>query len=210
MKKYFADLLTFTRIILSITLIVMAFSYGDIGIGFLVFIIGELTDAFDGTCAAKWPFPKNKIPKYRKYAAKYDMFADILLIVAVMLFFLMRVNLAAGLIIGLSYGILAAIIDLVVYGKIMGHPDDFKPNSLSARNFTLAKKIILVRRKIYIALIALIATWTLYASDFILGVKIAITVVATLISVFLWFFLSQRRHNISRDAVNVEKKLSQK
>ena len=145
MKKYFADLLTFTRIILSITLIVMAFSYGDIGIGFLVFIIGELTDAFDGTCAAKWPFPKNKIPKYRKYAAKYDMFADILLIVAVMLFFLMRVNLAAGLIIGLSYGILAAIIDLVVYGKIMGHPDDFKPNSLSARNFTLAKKIILVR-----------------------------------------------------------------
>lgn len=210
MKKYFADLLTFTRIILSITLIVMAFSYGDIGIGFLVFIIGELTDAFDGTCAAKWPFPKNKIPKYRKYAAKYDMFADILLIVSVMLFFLMRVNLAAGLIIGLSYGILAAIIDFIVYGKIMGHPDDFKPNSLSARNFTLAKKIILVRRKIYIALIALIATWTLYASDFILEVKIAITVVAILISVFLWFFLSQRRHNISRDAVNVEKKLSQK
>lgn len=210
MKKYFADLLTFTRIILSITLIVMAFSYGDIGIGFLVFVIGELTDAFDGTCAAKWPFPKNKIPKYRKYAAKYDMFADILLIISVMLFFLMRVNLAAGLIIGLSYGILAAIIDFIVYGKIMGHPDDFKPNSLSARNFTLAKKIILVRRKIYIALIALIATWTLYASDFILGVKIAITVVAILISVFLWFFLSQRRHNISRDAVNIEKKLSQK
>lgn len=210
MKKYFADILTIFRIALAVALIAMTFSYGDAGAGFLVFVIGELTDAFDGTCATKWPFPKSKTPKYRKYAAKYDMFADILLAVSMVLFFLVRVNLIAGLIIGLGYGIIALIIDFIVYGKPMGHPDDFKPYSLSARNFPLAKKIVLIRRRIYIILIALVAAWTLYASDWAVEIKIIITVVAVLISIFLWFFLSQRRHNISRDAVNVEKKLSQK
>jgi len=209
MKKYFADILTIFRIALAVALIAMTFSYGDAGAGFLVFVIGELTDAFDGTCATKWPFPKGKTPKYRKYAAKYDMFADILLAVSMALFFLVRVNLIAGLIIGLGYGIIALIIDFIVYGKPMGHPDDFKPHSLSARNFPLAKKIVLIRRRIYIILIALVAAWTLYASDWAVEIKIIITVVAVLISIFLWFFLSQRRHNISRDAVNVEKKLSQ-
>ena len=208
MKKYLADVLTFTRFILAIVLLVMSFTGGNLGAGFLVFILGELTDAFDGTCATRWPFPKNKAPKYRKYAAKYDMLTDTLLAVSMALFFIFRVNWIAGLIIGVGYGTLALVIDLVVYGKIMGHPDDFKPHSLSAHNFPLAKKIILSRRMLYIALIALVAAWTFYASDWENVVKITITIIAVAVSVFLWFFLAQRRHNISRDAVDVEKKLS--
>ena len=210
MKKYLADLLTLTRFILAIVLIVLAFTGGALSAGFLVFVFGELTDAFDGTCATKWPFPKNKSPWYRKYAAKYDMFTDGLIIAAMLLFFIIRVNLVAGLIIGLGYGIVSTIIEFIVYGKMMGHPDDFRPGSLSAKNFLLAKKIILTRRMIYLALLATVATWTLYASEWPLVVKIVITVVAALVSIFLWFFLAQRRHNISRDAVNVERKLSRK
>lgn len=210
MKKYLADLLTLIRFILAIILIVLSFTGGALSAGFLVFVLGELTDAFDGTCATKWPFPKNKTPWYRKYAAKYDMLTDGLIIAAMLLFFIMRVNLVAGLIIGLGYGTISTIIELIVYGKIMGHPDDFKPGSLSAKNFPLAKKIILTRRMVYLALLATVAIWTLYASEWPLVVKITITVVAALVSVFLWFFLAQRRHNISRDAVNVERKLSQK
>lgn len=210
MKQYLADLLTLLRFILSIVLLVLAFTGGDLGIGFLLFVLGELTDAFDGTCATKWPFPKDKAPKYRKYAAKYDMLTDTLLALAMALFFIMRVNLVAGLVILIGYGSLALVIDLVVYGKVMGHPDDFKKGSLMSRNFLLAKRLILARRSIYIALIATVAIWTFLVSSWSLAVKIIIASIAAVISIFLWFFLRQRRYNISRDAVDIERKLSKK
>ena len=210
MQKYFADILTFIRLILAVTLFVLAFTNGDLGAGVAVFILGELTDAFDGTCATKWPFPKNKVPKYRKYAAKYDMIVDILLAFAMFLFFTIRVTLIGGLVMGLSYIFSAIVIDLVVYGKILGHPDDCKPHSLLKRNFPLAKKIILFRRTIYLALIVISATWTFCVSSWPLAAKITIGIVAIFVSIFLWFFQSQRRHNISRDAVDIEKKLSGK
>lgn len=210
MKKYFADLLTLTRFILSVVLIVLAFANGSIAAGFLIFVLGELTDAFDGTCATKWPFPKNKTPKYRKYAAKYDMLTDALLAFAMILFFIFRVNFVAGIIIFATYTVIGLTIEFIVYGKMFGHPDDCTKNSLTMRNFKKAKKIILARRKFYLAMIALVATWTLYASEWMMPTKIIITVVALAISAFLWFFLAQRRHNISRDAVKIEQKLSQK
>ncbi|MBQ6375580.1 CDP-alcohol phosphatidyltransferase family protein [Candidatus Saccharibacteria bacterium] len=208
MKKYLADILTLIRFILAVVLLVLVFTGGDLGVAFLIFVIGELTDAFDGTCATKWPFPKGKAPKYRKYAAKYDIFVDTLLAAAMALFFIVRVNLIAGLIIGVGYSMLAIVTDSIVYGKVMGHPDDFRKGSLCSRNFPLARKIVLIRRKLYLSLIALVATWTLYASNWDLAVKIAITVIAIVVSVFLWFFLRQRRQHISRDAVDIEKNLS--
>ncbi len=208
MKKYLADILTFLRFILAIILIILAIFGGDIGAGFLVFVLAELTDAFDGTCAAKWPFPKNKVPKYRKYAAKYDMYADALTAMAVILFFTLRVNLTASLIIFIGFGLIALVIEAIVYGRLFGHPDDCTPNSLAKRNFKLAKKIVLARRMLYVALIVLVAFWLLYASTWLLTVKIIITLITLIIGAFLWVFLSQRRHNISRDAVHIEKKLS--
>ena len=208
MKKYLADILTLIRFILAIVLFVLTFLGGDLGAGFFIFVLGELTDAFDGTCASRWPFPKNKAPKYRKYAAKYDMFTDTLLAMAMILFFIVRVNLIAGLIIGIGYGIAAIIIDLIVYGKVMGHPDDFRPRSLSARNFPLAKKLILARRRIYIILIVVVAAWTLFVSSLPIVVKITTVIISLGVGIFLWFFLAQRRKNISRDAVDIEKKLS--
>ncbi len=208
--RYLADILTFSRIILSIILIIISFTASPLYVGFLIFIIGELTDAFDGTCATRWPFPKNQIPKYRKYAVKYDMFADGLLAFSMMLFFTLRVNLVAGLIIAISYVVIATIIEFVVYGKFMGHPDNCTKNSLMKRNFRLAKSIVMTRRNVYLALIALVATWTLYASEWNMSVKITITVIAAVICLFLWFFLAQRRHHISRDAVDIENKLEHK
>ncbi|MBR3143941.1 CDP-alcohol phosphatidyltransferase family protein [Candidatus Saccharibacteria bacterium] len=208
MQKYFADILTLARLILSLTLFVLAFTGADSGVAFVLFILGELTDAFDGTCATKWPFPKGKAPKYRKYAAKYDIYADTLLAFAMALFFTVRVNTLAGLIIAVGYMALAIIIDLIVYGKLIGHPDDFRPCSLMDRNFKLAKKIVLARRNLYVALIALVAVWSLWASSWDIVVKITTTTILAIIASFLWGFLAQRRHNISRDAVDIEKKLS--
>lgn len=214
MKKYLADILTFTRIILAIILIVIAVIPNDSKdlncIAFSLFVIGELTDAFDGTCASKWPFPKGKVPKYRKYAAVYDMTADIMLAGGLCLFFLNKINLALGLSVGIVYSILATMLDFIIYGKFLGHPDTATKNSLMVKNFDLAKTIVLTRRNIYLALIFAATTVTLYDSSWPLEVKITITVIACAICLALWIFLAQRRHNISRDAVDIEKKLSKK
>ena len=206
--RYLADILTFSRIILAIALTVMSFSSAPLYAAFIVYMIGEITDALDGTCATRWPFPKNKTPKYRKYAAKYDMFADGFIALAMVLFFSLRVNLIAGLCMLIPYAIIGLILEFIVYGKFMGHPDDCTKKCLMHRNFKLAKKIILVRRNVYLAILFTMAVWTLYASEWPLLVKNIIMGIGLAGSLFFWIFLSQRRHNISRDAVDIEKKLS--
>jgi hypothetical protein len=210
--KYIADILTLTRFVLAIMVFGLAVfdNHADIGTGFILIIIAELTDAFDGTFAARFPFPKNKAPKYRKYAAKYDMMADVLIAFVGMLFFTLRVNLVAGLTIMISYGVMAIVVDIVVYGKLLGHPDDATKTSLVRKDFSLAKKIIMARRAIYLILIGVVAIWMLFATNWELTLKIMITVIAALLSVFFWFFLAQRRKHISRDAVEIEEKLAKK
>ena len=206
--RYLADILTFSRIILALVLFYLACSRIEISTALIIFLVGELTDAFDGTCATKWPFPKNKTPWYRKYAAKYDMLADALLAFAMIIFFTFRINFTAGLIIFLTYAVIALIIEYTVYGKLFGHPDDCTKSSLMKKNFKKAKALVMGRRNLYLSLIALISIWTLYASEWPLAVKLTITIIAAAVCIFLWFFLSQRRHHISRDAVDIEKKLS--
>ncbi|MBR3168919.1 CDP-alcohol phosphatidyltransferase family protein [Candidatus Saccharibacteria bacterium] len=208
--RYLADILTFSRIILAIVLFYLAFTRVGIGVALIIFLFAEITDALDGTCATKWPFPKNKAPWYRKYAAKYDMLADGLTALAMVLFFSLRVNMVAGLLMLIPYLVIALIVEFVVYGKFLGHPDDCTKNCLMRRNFKLAKKIILTRRNIYLAILFTMAVWSLYASEWPLIVKNIIMGIGLAGSLFFWIFLSQRRHNISRDAVDIEKKLSQK
>ncbi|MBQ1298569.1 CDP-alcohol phosphatidyltransferase family protein [Candidatus Saccharibacteria bacterium] len=208
--RYLADLLTLTRLILAIILYVLSFIGGSPESAFIIFLIAEMTDAFDGTCARKWPFPKDKTPKYRKYASKYDMFSDVLLTGAQVLFLTLRINQVAGLII-IAYYLLSSIVgDLVVYGKIMGHPDDCTENSLTKKNFPLAKKIILSRRYLYVFCLGLVNALILFATNWPDAVKIGLIVFGCLIFVFLWFFLKQRRKNISRDATDIEKELTKK
>lgn len=208
--RYLADILTFSRIILAIALTCMSFLSAPLHTAFIVYMLGEITDALDGTCANKWPFPKNKIPRYRKYAAKYDMFADGFIALAMVLFFSLRVNLVAGLCMLIPYLIIGLIIEFAVYGKFLGHPDDCTKNCLMRRNFKLAKKIILVRRNVYLAILFTMAVWTLYASEWSMLTKNIIMGIGLAGSLFFWIFLAQRRHNISRDAVDIEKKLSAK
>ena len=175
---------------------------------FIIFIIAELTDAFDGTCARKWPFPKDKTPKYRKYAAKFDMAADVTLAGAQVLFLTLRINWVVGLIFIVYYLLSAIGGDLLVYGKILGHPDDCTKHSLARRNFPLAKKIILARRYIYTIILGIVNAIILFATNWPDPVKYSLFIFGCLIFVFVWFFLRQRRHNISRDAVDIEKKLA--
>lgn len=208
--RYLADLLTGTRFVLAIVLLVLAFVGSPAENAFIIFLVAELTDAFDGTCARKWPFPKGKAPWYRKYAAQYDMISDVLLAAAQVLFCTLQVNMVAGLVVIIFYVVVCGAIELIVYGKFLGHPDNCTKNSLTQRNFPLAKKIILVRRYLYTICLGVINAFILFATSWPLAVKWALFAFGCSIFVFIWFFLRQRRKNISRDAVEIEKKLAKK
>ena len=208
--RYLADILTSTRFIIAITIFILALTGGTPEVVFILFIIAELTDAFDGTCARKWPFPKNKTPKYRKYAAVFDMVSDVALAGFQVIFVILQINQPVGLAI-IIYELISSIGgDLLVYGKLFGHPDNFTKNSLAARNFPLAKKIILTRRYIYTLCIGFVNAIILFATNWPDPVKYVLFAFGCSIFVFAWFFLRQRRQNISRDVVDIEKKLTQK
>ena len=139
--RYLADLLTLLRFILALVLIYGCVIHsGGPEAAFIIFLTAELTDTFDGTCARKWPFPKNKTPKYRKYAATFDMVSDVLLAAAQVLFCTFRVNWIVGLVVIIYYTVVCGIIELIVYGKLFGHPDNCTKNSLANRNFHLLRK----------------------------------------------------------------------
>lgn len=213
--RYFADILTGSRFILSLILLVLAFignpadpAFTDNA--FVIFLVAEITDIFDGTCARKWPFPKDHTPKYRKYAALFDMVSDALLAAAQVLFVTLQINLVAGLVIIFFYVVICGGIELIVYGKLFGHPDNCTKNSLARRNFPLAKKIILARRICYALCLGVTNAIILFNTNWPLPAKIALFILGCSICVFSWFFLRQRRKNISRDAVKIEQKLTKK
>lgn len=208
--RYLADLLTSIRVILGLVLLVLAFTGGAPETAFIIFIIAELTDAFDGTCARKWPFPKDKTPKYRKYAAQFDMVSDVLLAGAQVLFCTLQVNLVVGLAVIAYYMFACFPLEWIIYGKMFGHPDNCTKNSLTNRNFPLAKKIVLTRRYLYTICIGIVNAFILFATSWPMPVKIGLFAFGCSIFVFAWFFLRQRRQNVSRDAVDIEAKLTKK
>ncbi len=208
--RYLADILTLSRLLLAIVLLFITGLNGSPEAAFIVFIVAELTDIFDGTCAYKWPFPKEKTPKYRKYAAKFDMFSDGLLAAAQVLYLAIRINPIIGSLIIVYYLVTSGIGDLIIYGKILGHPDNCTKSSLIYKNFSLAKKIILIRRHLYTICLGIISILILFATSWPDLVKYGFIILGCVIFVFAWIYLNQRRHNISRDALEIEKKLTKK
>ena len=208
--RYLADILTGSRFILALVLLVLAIVGSPAENAFIIFLVAELTDTFDGTCARKWPFPKGKVPKYRKYAAQFDMVSDALLAAAQVLFCTLQVNFVAGIAVIIYYTVVCGGLEILLYGKLFGHPDNCKPWSLTRRNFPLAKKIVLTRRYLYTICLGVINAFILFATSWPLVVKWALFAFGCSIFVFIWFFLRQRRKNVSRDAVDLEKKLTKK
>ena len=206
--RYLADLLTLTRLVLAIALFVLSFIGGSPEAAFIIFIVAELTDSVDGACAMRWPFPKDKTPSYRKYAVKFDMFADGVLTGAVIIYLLLQINWIVGAVIAVYFLTVSSAIEFIVYGKIMGHPDDCTKSSLIRRNFLLARKIILIRRNIYEACLVVVALIILFATKWPGGVKYAITAVYGIAMILVCILEGQRRKYISRDAVDIEEKLA--
>ena len=51
--RYLADILTLTRFVLAIILFLLAGLGGAPEAAFIIFLVAELTDVFDGTCSRK-------------------------------------------------------------------------------------------------------------------------------------------------------------
>lgn len=197
--SYLADILTLIRIFLAVFLLVIVILGMKAEWALIVFAIGELTDAFDGTCSKKWPFPKGREPKYRKYAEKYDIFADVFLMSMMALYVVVRVNPWMWLVL-IVVAVICTIIELVAYHRFMGHPDDCSPKSLYAKNPEFTEKLLLARRKLlYLPSIALAIVLTLFATSWPIEAKWIILGVAAAEGIFLWFFLRARRKKVARD-----------
>ena len=208
--RYLADILTLTRFILAAVLVVWSCVHGSADGAFIIFLTAQITDIFDGTCARKWPFPKDKTPKYRKYAAQFDMASDVLLAGAQVLFCLLNVNWIAALVVILFYVVVCPTVEIIIYGKFLGHPDNCTKNSLARKNFPLAKKIILIRRYCYTLCLGIINAFLLFATSWSEPVKIGLFIFGCSMFVFCYFFLAVRRKHISRDAVEIEDELAKK
>ena len=198
-KSYLADILTFTRFILAGFLLYFLITHAAPECVLIVFCIGELTDAFDGTCAKKWPFPKGKEPKYRRFAEQYDMIADILLLGFMGLYIVIYINL--WLLAWMIFVIVGSfILEMICYGRPLGHPNFCTKNSLYKKNQKLAERILLLRRKLtYLPSIILATLILLFATTWPDVVKYSLLGGMAAVGVFLWFFLKARRTKVARD-----------
>lgn len=198
-KSYLADILTFTRFVLAGFLLYFLITHSSTECVLVVFCIGELTDAFDGTCAKKWPFPKGKEPKYRRFAEQYDMIADTLLLGFMGLYIVIYLNL--WLVAWMVFVIITSfVIEMVCYGRPFGHPNFCTKKSLYRKNQKLAEKILLLRRKLtYLPSIAMATIMLLFATAWPDVVKYSLLGGMVVVGVFLWFFLKARRTKVARD-----------
>lgn len=84
--KYVADLLTISRILLSLAILILIIS-GLWSLAIILFILAILTDTLDGTIARKWPYSseENKTFWWRKDPHLLDNTADMVLTLATLI-----------------------------------------------------------------------------------------------------------------------------
>ena len=191
MKKYYiADLLVLARFILAVLLgfvaFFPAFGLGEqsmIGVGLTFFIVGELTDAFDGPAARRWHYPQDG--KYRWWRENdmnviLDKIADICLIVTMMIFVFMRVSFVLTVCL---VGIAAPFALSVEF---------YLRPRLSVTNPVLCNRILMLRRYLYVLGLCLVGMVTLWMTDWPRIARLTITVLALIIAPFMVAFKRDR------------------
>lgn len=181
MKKYhIADLLTACKVICTCILGVLCFTGATPEVALIIFGIGELCDAFDGICARKWNYPHDgKYRWWREYASEVDQVTDVLHLSIMGLFFIFRI--CAGFVyfrpwIAFSVALVIAFICIVIQ-VIVTDPKH--------KDTQFATRLILGRRLLYLACIAIIVLAGLYAVTWPRIIKNSIIAVLCLGAVIL-------------------------
>lgn len=199
MKKYFlADVLTFLRVICAILILVGCFLGFSSGVILFLFAFGELTDAFDGICARKWPYPnEGRGYFWRRYIKIIEPTTDISLGLATLLFITMRVSLVAGIVLILIAMVIGFSVQIIAYGGVFKKIATATRNSLFRKNPRAATRIVLFRRNVlYVGAIAVIVLTLLWDTEVEQTAKILLTMVAVMIGIVIWVIKVDRRTEV--------------
>ena len=159
-----------------------------------IFVLAELTDAFDGECARRWPYPADgKRRWWRVHAETLDQVADLALAAAVLLYVGLYLQPVLAVTIFIVTVVVAVPVQIWRNQRIRRIPnEDDDP---------LRVRVILARRVLYLAGIVALVLTLLVA---VLGdnwVAWTITLAAALVvgSFLLWF----KRGRLTRDKPKV-------
>lgn len=187
-QYHIADILTACEVFCTCILGVLIFTGATPEVALIIFGIGELCDAFDGICARKWKYPPDgKYRWWREYAPEIDQVTDILHLSVMALFFIFRI--CAGFThfrpwIALSVALVIALICAVVQIIITDPKHKGTP---------YADQLIIKRRYLYLACIALVVFVGLYAIDWPLIVKTLLAVALCIGGIWLFVIKKDRR-----------------
>ena len=158
MKRYLcivADVLTLSRICPFACLLVIFTVMGVPPIWALVVTAaGELTDAFDGPAAGKWPYSEHLEKRlwWRRYKVGFDMAADMILGAAALLYIAFHTYPFGMTMLKGAFVIGVPLQAIVVFWLVPNYPK-------------LARKVIMVRRKfVYVPMIAVSIVMLLLAA----------------------------------------------
>lgn len=183
MKKYhLADVFTALEFACGFIIFIMAF-YG-VKPEIVVFLYGfaEICDALDGPCARRWHYPNdNKYRWWRYYAPQLDQISDLLVGVAIGVYFTWRINFTLGLIILIAAIIIGLTVQTVAY--------DFPPIGLNLleNRPKVGTVLVLVRRWLYVITLALIALNLILATGWARIIKLTLCGVLSAICLILLF-----------------------
>ena len=149
---YLADVLTLLRVVGTAAILGLA-GFGnaaDTLTVLVLFALSELTDAFDGMAARRWPYPQDgKRRWWRTYAEEIDQIADLALGGAAALF--VGLHLAPGLALAIAVGVVGFALPVQVWRQYRIRRIPYEECD------PLRVRVILARRWLYlVALAALI------------------------------------------------------
>ena len=156
MRKYFiADALTFGKIVPAVFLIIATVFDWDPLIALGLFAFGELLDALDGMAAVHWPHPEwTERLWFRKNIKLVESGLDMVLGIAALIYVIVRVDAVFGIIVlGLAL-VIGTVLDLVIYGRILGSEKQFKRGSIMDQNPSMAKTLVSARFVAYLVALA--------------------------------------------------------
>lgn len=149
---YLADVLTLLRVVGTAAILGLAGfgSDADTLTVLVLFALSELTDAFDGMAARRWPYPQDgKRRWWRTYAEEIDQIADLALGGAATLF--VGLHLAPGLALAIAVGVVGFALPVQVWRQYRIRRIPYEECD------PLRVRVILARRWLYlVALAALI------------------------------------------------------
>lgn len=179
-KYHLADVLTTIEIIMAVTITGMIFFKVSANWVIWAFVIGELCDAFDGICARRWPYPddgKHRWWRVPSTVQAIEHISDICLLSACSAFLIFHTNrlIRASTIVGT-----VAIAAICIIVELQIQTDEF---------YTLqperTKEVILWRRKVYLAGIALGVVFLIFATSWHWLIKIGCCLIGIRVGLYL-------------------------